>query len=242
MKIHVLPGDSLVENFRKTNIEGEIIVCRECLIEGNLIAENLEDFWQVRENYLSKAFPKEENFYIDNVKTEFEKLLNISDGDEVNLWFEYELFCQANLWFCLSLLEKKSSKIFRVAPIVRDENDLWKGFGGLNESDLEKCFEQRIELSKDDVNFGKQLWKDFSFRDFESLKLKSFESSEKFPYLKKVCEAAIEIESRPKEIVGKIIENGETNFGKVFQKFNETEGVYGFGDLQVKKIYDEVLS
>ena len=37
----------MVETFKKTNIEGEIIVCRECLIDGDLSAENLEDFWRV---------------------------------------------------------------------------------------------------------------------------------------------------------------------------------------------------
>ncbi len=41
MKIHVLPGDSLVETFNKSDIEGEIIGCRECLIEGDAQAKNL---------------------------------------------------------------------------------------------------------------------------------------------------------------------------------------------------------
>ena len=63
MKIHVLPGDSLVEPFKETDIEGEIIVCRECLIDGDVKANNLEDFWQVRENYLSKNYGDENNFY-----------------------------------------------------------------------------------------------------------------------------------------------------------------------------------
>ncbi len=75
MIYHVLPGDSLVETFEKTKIKGEIIVCRECLIEGDLTAKNLEDFWNVRENYLTKNFPQKENFYAENVRGEFEKLL-----------------------------------------------------------------------------------------------------------------------------------------------------------------------
>ena len=133
---------------RKLIIEGEIIVCRECLIEGDLKAKNLEEFWQIRENYLSKTYPKSENFYTENVKSEFEKLLNVSPDDEVNLWFEYELFCQVNLWFCLSLLTEKEIEIYRVAPVVRNENDLWNGFGGLSEDELEKCFGQRIQIFK----------------------------------------------------------------------------------------------
>ena len=34
MKLHVMPGDSLTDNFKQTGIEGEIAVCRECLIAG----------------------------------------------------------------------------------------------------------------------------------------------------------------------------------------------------------------
>ena len=62
MIYHVLPGDALVETFEKTNIEGEIIVCRECLIEGDWQAESLEDFWQLRENYLSKTLSERTKF------------------------------------------------------------------------------------------------------------------------------------------------------------------------------------
>jgi hypothetical protein len=240
MNYHILPGDSLVETFEKTRIKGEIVVCRECLIEGDLSAKNLEEFWKVRENYLTKNFPQEENSYAENVRGEFEKLLTVSAGDEVNLWFEYELFCQTNLWFCLSLLSGKDIEIYRVAPVVRNETDLWKGFGGLSANDLEKCFGQRVGLSKDDVRFGKSLWELFVSRDFQSLDFTELDRQKKFPYLKKVCQAAAEIETRPKEKLREIIAGGEIDFGKVFQKFAETEGVYGFGDSQVKKIYDSL--
>lgn len=229
----------MVETFQATDIEGEIIVCRECLIEGDLTANDLEDFWSVRQNYLSKAYPKNENFYTENIRAEFEKLLNVSNDDEVNFWFEYELFCQVNFWFCLWLIWDKDTNFYRVAPVVRNEDDKWKGFGGLSATKLKKCFDQRTKLSKDDVQFGKQLWKAFVFRSWDYIDL---EKQESFPYLKEVCEAASEIGTRPKQRVREILEEGETEFGKVFQKFNETEGIYGFGDLQVKRIYDDLLT
>ncbi|CAN5613169.1 hypothetical protein BH20ACI4_BH20ACI4_04840 [soil metagenome] len=240
MIYHVLPGDSLVEIFEKTNLEGEIIVCRECLIEGDLTAKNLEEFWKVRENYLTRNFPQKEEFYAENVRGEFEKLLAVSPFDEINLWFEYELFCQTNLWFCLSLLSGKDVEIYRVAPVVRNENDLWKGFGDLSKKELEKCFEQKIKLSKEDIEFGRWLWKTFTAKDLEKCNNFDFEKIEKFPHLKDVVEAALVIETRPKKRISEIVSEGETDFGKVFQKFGETEGVYGFGDLQVKKIYDSI--
>lgn len=242
MKVfHVLPGDSLVETFKKTNIEGEITVCRECLVEGDLLSKNLNEFWRVRENYLNSVYPKTDNFYRESVKSEFEKLQSVSAGDEINLWFEYELFCQANMWFCLWLLNEKQTEIFRVAPVVRNEDELWKGFGCLEKDALEKCFEQRIKFSDRDVWLGAELWRAYRNKDFDALKALSRAASDSFPYLEQVCEAEIEKNERPKESLRKIISTDETNFNSIFQKFNEIEGVYGFGDLQVKRIYKEIV-
>ena len=240
MKFHVLPGDSLTETFNKTNIEGAVIVCRECLIDGDVSAENLNDFWREREIFLNAAFPGAENSYSENVKSEFEKLLKAGADDEINLWFEYELFCQTNLWFCLWLLKDLNAKIFRVAPVVRGENDLWNGFGGLSETDLKKCFNQRIKFSDEEVLLGAKLWEAFRAKDFQTLEKSCEIDSECFPYLGKVIEAATELENRPEARLKSIIAGGETEFSKIFHEFNQTEGVYGFGDLQVKRIYDRI--
>lgn len=237
MKIHMLPGDSLVEQFKKTNIDGELIVCRECLIDGDLQAKNLEEFWNVRDNYLSNSFPKPDNFYKEKVKSEFNKLLN-ADGSEINLWFEYELFCQVNFWFCLSILKDKDAEIYIVYPKIQNEEDIWKGFGYLDEKDLEKSFDNRIKLNDKDILHGTKLWKAFQARDFSELEVLSQTDSRAFPTLKEVGKAACEIETRPRDTLKKIMANGETDFGKVFQEFNKSEDIYGFGDLQVKKIFD----
>lgn len=240
MKIHVLPGDSLVESFKETNIEGEVVICRECLIDGDVTAISLDDFWQVREKYLSASFEKPENFYLENVKSEFNKLLNLNEKDEVNLWFEYELFCQTNMWFCLSLLKDAQVEIYRVAPVIKNQKDIWKGFGILGREDLQRSFVAREKFSRKDLELGVNLWNAYQKQEFEKLETLSKTESKCFPGLEDVCKAEIEKEDRPKAVLRKIMENGETNFGAVFQKFNETEGIYGFGDLQVKRIYDQL--
>lgn len=242
MKMHVLPGDSLVEGFKQTEIKGEIAVCRECLVDGDLSAENLEDFWRTREDYLSAAYPEAEKSYNKNVKSEFEKLLKFGKNDEINLWFENELFCQANMWFCLYLLQNSKAEIYRVKPCFENAEDIWKGFGNLEIKDLPKCFASRKKFSNKDVKLGADLWKAFQNKDFDDLEKLSQTKSECFPHLKEVCQAAIEQQVRPKEVIQKIIADGASDFGKVFRKFHETEGIYGFGDSQVKRIYDEVLS
>lgn len=243
MNIHVLPGDDLVETFRETEIEGEIIVCRECLIEGVIKADSLNEFWRIRENYLTSAYGESrDDVYRDKVKGELEKLLDVSAGDEVNLWFEYELFCQVNFWFCLWLLRDKKARINRVAPVVRSEYDLWKGLGGSDRHDSEKCFSRKIKVSDEDLRLGANLWEAYRDHDLERLKSLSRTASESFPYLARVCQAEIVRRDRPRKRLEEIISEGAADFGAVFQKFSETEGIYGFGDLQVKRLYDEIQS
>ena len=52
MVYNILNGDSLAYSFPDAKIEGEIIVVREGLIDGELSGDNLHDFWQSRAKYI----------------------------------------------------------------------------------------------------------------------------------------------------------------------------------------------
>jgi hypothetical protein len=239
MKIHVLPGDALADNFKDSGIAGETVVCRECLVEGDVRAANPEDFWKVRAGFIKSAYGEDEEKYFAEVVTEFEKLKNLAPGTEVSLWFEYELFCQTNMWFCLSLLQNTRASLYRVAPVVRTEADVWKGFGNLSAEDLKKCFAERIKFGEDDIRLGARLWQAYQNADYETLEKLSETESECFPRLKEVCRAEIEKNSRPQKVLREIIENGSTDFAEIFPEFTTRAGVYGFGDAQVKRLITE---
>lgn len=242
MKVHVLPGDALTETFQQTNISGEVIVCRECLVDGDVKADSLEEFWITRARFIENGYGENAEAYFQNVAAEFEKLkTNAQNGAEINLWFEYELFCQANYWFTLFLLRESDAKVYRVAPVVRDENEIWKGFGKLSAADLEVCFGNRVALSAADISLGADLWKAFQNADYESLANLSKNESAAFPHLGKVCRAAIEKQTRPRKVLEEIIADGKKDFAReIFPAFAAKAGVYGFGDTQVKRILDEI--
>jgi len=48
MIYHVLNGDALLPTFIETKLGGEIIVDRECLIEGDVSGDTLFEFWLTR--------------------------------------------------------------------------------------------------------------------------------------------------------------------------------------------------
>ncbi|MEO8572378.1 MAG: DUF1835 domain-containing protein [Pyrinomonadaceae bacterium] len=241
MILHVLPGDASVDRFKAAGIQGDVAVCREALIEGDLSGDTLPEFWENRAKFLAAEYPGARDSYHENVVREFAKLTALQSGSEINLWFEYELFCQTNMWFCLDLLRESAADIFRVAPTVLLENEVWDGFGNLSPDDMRKCFAARVGLSLDDIELGASLWFAYRDRDHNELERLSLSESSAFPKLREVCLAAIDKESRPKEIVGEIIRGGETDFEKVFREFKAKAGAYGYRDAQVKKIWRELI-
>lgn len=240
MIYHVLPGDSLVEEFRKTKIKGEIIVCREALISGPVDAETLDEFWQQRARFILAEYGDDEIEYHEKTAAELDKLTELTSDDEVNLWFEYELFCSVNMWFCLSLLNETGATVFRVEPIGLDEEKRWDGFGHFVADDLMACFEMRHKLSNSDVDLGAELWKAYRHKDELKLKELGVNENAAFQCLSEVVAAANERDIQPLEILRAITSKGETDFGKIFGEFKKRAGVYGYGDLHVQRLLDEL--
>lgn len=239
MNIHVLPGDSLSAEFAQTGIDGEAIVCRETLIAGDISEENLDLFWDIRANFIMLEYGGDPIEYREGVAYELEKLVDLDPVTEVNLWFEYELFCQANMWFCLDLL-KDHENIYRVAPLNASPDDVWKGFGQHDAARLNECFQEREKFTAEDLSKGRELWDAFRKRDSSRLLELGNYRSACFPFLKETCTAAAEIETRPKAILKEITATGLNEIETIFPEFQKRAGVYGYGDLQVERLLEKL--
>lgn len=240
MIYHVLPGDAQVEEFKKSGIDGEVIVCREALISGPIDAEDLHDFWDERAAFILTEYGEDVIDYHEKVADPLSRLAELDSDDEVNLWFEYELFCSVNMWFCLSLLSETNATVYRIEPIGLDVEQRWDGFGKFTADDMRAAFELRSKFSDKELRLGASLWKAYSIRDVELLKKLSGSDTQCFPYLGEVAAAAIEQDIRPLEVVREITSGGETDFGKIFIEFKKRAGVYGYGDLQVERLLERV--
>lgn len=247
MIYHILNGDSLAYSFPDAKIEGEIIVAREGLIDGDLSGNDLEDFWRSRASYM--GLPEAE--YHSNIVSEFEKIINAPNDSEFNLWFEYDLFCQVNMWFVISLINSLpiNKKVYAVYTSHLDgsSHHFWNGFGLANSSELQVCFDDRIFLSDTDLQLGQELWTAYKDNNLEELIRLAKNQSTAFPYLQEVVKAHIDrfpkdgTKGRPDKVIEDIIKNGTTDFHKVFTEFWNRESIYGFGDIQLKSLYDKVM-
>jgi hypothetical protein len=244
IEFHILNGDALKEQF-PDSFYGELIVARECLVDGDVSADSLDRLFELRAEYLSNAYDSEKGFYHNEVIPEFKKIISLPEHSVIHLWFEDDLFCQVNLWFVSHLIHNfvTPSQVF----LVRPHTDIQYGFGGLNSDGLENAFRSKVRLPVDEVKLFSSLWELYQGQNHAEILELAVKHSERFPFLVDAAKANLErfpsdgSPGRPVQTLLDIMkETGSDEFGPVFREFHKRESIYGFGDLQVKRLFDEL--
>lgn len=242
---HILNGDALKEQFPK-DITGEIIVARECLVDGEVKSKDIEELFQVRAKFINSFYGDcsiEE--YYNGSAAEFEKIRNLPKNSIINLWFEDDLFCQVNFWFVTSLIHNfvQTPQVYLVRPKVHTQY----GFGGLNKTALKKAFSDKTELNE--LDKIALLWEAYKEDDTKKLISTAEQLEVSFPFILSAAKAHLaRIPSKnnlgkPTETLLEIMDELNTKeLTPVFREFNKRESIYGFGDLQVKRLLDDILA
>jgi hypothetical protein len=243
-EVHVLNGDALLDQFPES-ISGERLAMRECMIEGPLNSATLDSFYQDRMAFLSFQYQTAEETYKTRTIAEFEKLAKLPADHQINLWFEQDLFCQANLWFVCAylVLHHKSNAVYLIMP-TSFSND---GFGGLNSRELSSLYDDKKPFRH--LKEFAALWEFYRLGKNTELQQLAVELTGTYPYLKEAVQAHLDrlrtgdSLGRPINSLIRIINDLDTTeFGPVFQEFCVREGIYGFGDSQVKRFFDEIIT
>ncbi len=240
-QIHILNGDALKEQF-PGEIEGEVIIARECLVEGDVDGDDFDTFFKNRAEFISQHYDDSKEAYHNNVRTEFQKIHNIGSNADINLWFEDDLFCQVNFWFVTYLLShsKNDNKVFLIRPSAHN----FYGFGGLSRLELISAYKSRKEI-KEPLRVA-NLWVDYRNKDWKNLMATANTIKNEFPFIIPAVQAQIERipegddPGRPIRVIVEIMEELQTeNFGRIFKEFSKREPIYGFGDLQLKALFEK---
>lgn len=244
MQYHILNGDALKIQFPQKEIPGQLIIAKECLIVGPVKPTNTSNFWQIRKNYLTQSYGNLHD-YDTEVRHEFEKIKHIDRDSEIHLWFEEDLFCVVNMWFSVHLIlaHQPTPKVSWIKP----KSNNWWGFGGMSPEELVDAYVQKIPISNIELQQLNLCWEAFQRKDFSGLKRLAASLVQTFPQIEAVVQAHIdrfpenEQWGRPEKRLSDILKaHSNWSFGQIFRAFNETEGIYGFGDLQVKELYQKV--
>ena len=246
-RIALLNGDCLSEQLKGAELPLEIVVFREALVSGPLGGASWGEFWETRVGFLTKQYGATALEVKEKTVAELEKIRSLADGVELSLWFEDDLFCQVNLWFVLNLLsDARKIKIYRVFPPEASPTNRWRGFENASAAAFEQAYESKVPFTSSDLALGKNLWEAYRMGDGAQLTTLSKSASPCFRQLAEVCQAQLDRISedpskrRPEKVIVELLAMGITDFDTLFSQFSEREGIYGFGDLQVRGLLDSI--
>lgn len=236
MPTHILNGDALLERF-PVEIEGRPNVCRECLMDGEVKAQNPSDFFSIRSKYLSQTYGGTVQDYYKHVVPEIEAISKLPAKEEVNLWFEEDLFCQINLWFICSLL-KPSQNVYLVMPLASNPYS----FGHLSKNELLHCYHKKRELKE--LSTLQKIWEAYTNKDLDSMYSIAKSLKESHPFILSAVQAhsqRLSPNSYPEILLKNLkLSLNTEDFARVFHAFSKQAPQYGYGDLQVKRMWDSI--
>ncbi|MFD2567901.1 DUF1835 domain-containing protein [Pseudotenacibaculum haliotis] len=159
--LHITNGDSTTNYLQSLQFEGEFITWREMLCEGKTsIDVGSESFWKTRFDFFKSSYKVTKKTFIDLTLKEYRTLCQKKGQQEIVLWFEYDLFCQVNMIAIISWIKRyrKNEKVSLVCSGDVEGSKKRLGLSELNEEQIRNHFENRIELSQDDIEYADYIW------------------------------------------------------------------------------------
>ena len=78
-----------MKNHFPQNLSGDLIVARECLVDGAVNVSDLSEFFRMRAQFIGDSYEGyTQEDYFKKTLSEFERMRMMSDDSEINLWFE----------------------------------------------------------------------------------------------------------------------------------------------------------
>lgn len=253
--LHVLNGDSTAHSFRDTGLEGDILVWREIFSQGPLTEDIFSgDFWEMRERWICETFIEKPEEYEKKVVTPLEKLKE--PYEEINLWFEFDLHCQANMLGVMAMLSQNTDlsppHVYLICPADFPGKQNFKGMGELNGEELTWLFDNtREELGEPDFTIATEAWHLYVNGDADELEkwinkthfwgsLHCLKAAMKANIKRlKVNETGLNyVEQRLLDIYKK----GHKTKQAIYPIFWDTEKIYGMGDLEIDLYLQNLVS
>lgn len=195
----------------------------------------------MRQSFMDSIF--EGSDYQKEVIPELQKIATLPTASQVYCWFEEDLFCQVNLWCCISLISKITQNIKLVLP----KSSLEYGFAGLDEEGLTLACTKAISLTEDQIQILCRLWVLFATHKAREALVLAQSQHEDLPFLLLAVQAWVDSiptsnqMGLPKRFLSELMKDPEIDsFRKAFRAFHHQLPIYGYGDAIVKILWDEL--
>ena len=190
-------GDSAAQLLAEAGKEGTILPWRDVLHEGPIVGGRLEESSAVRAAFLAGRFAIDPGA----VAAEFAERDAIMRGhaayDEVELWFEHDLYDQLQLIQILSFFADER-RLNGVSLVQADQ------FLGQQSADTILRFaERRRRVSEDDLDLGDFLWADLAMPTPEATMRRLDEPADTLPFLMPALHRFLEELPSPRNGLGR---------------------------------------
>ncbi|OHX66170.1 hypothetical protein NH26_07300 [Flammeovirga pacifica] len=238
---HILNGDGIFEAWKHQNYEGEPIIFREMLVEG----ESMTELWTHR------FFEKRKHFFLTNYGVTFEEYNNLSgvelqkmnqliNASSITLWFENDLFCYINLMATLHYLYQINNSEIEIWLVMGEGT---KGLGEYSKEAFGQLYHQKIKLDKDDLYFASKFWEFYTNADLDNFVTYIKRSPKFLPLLNEVMSTYLEQFPQKESGVNKLerrvlkfLNDEPLTENKLIGKLLRRQKYEGFGDMQYEKI------
>ncbi len=241
--LHIHNGDSTDATAKQSSLPGRHFAWRESLISGPTPAGLSRDEWRiVRAVHLSESYGVDFEQCVSDLLSQEETLASFSEHDEVVLWFEHDLFCQAHLLYLLSWFSQRKLAKTKLSLICIGEfpgKGSFRGLGELNGEQLASLFPARQQVTEEQMALATLAWESYCSSNPTDIERVLQADTSALPFLRAALEAHLMRFPSTRNGLGRIensalqlIEGGLHSFIELFTRFGETESVYGLGDAQ----------
>jgi hypothetical protein len=249
--IHLVAGESALGALRETSVPGDKFSIDDILMEGPVI-EGLgsRSSWEYRAERLQRDFSIEKSEYLAG-KDERGRILNESLlHDEIVLWFEFDLFCQANLLFYLDWYGSRDlgkTRLSLICPETFAGRPRFRGLGELFAEELESLFPTRAEVTAEQKRVARLAWQSFANDDPRAIEKFLQSDSSVLPRVAPALRAHLERFPSTANGLGilgqktlEILNEQPVPFHALFPRVVDTPEIFrhGMGDLSLQAYLD----
>ncbi|WP_187260614.1 DUF1835 domain-containing protein [Pontibacter beigongshangensis] len=240
--LHILNGDASVAAFEAAALPGDVIVWREIMSEGPLVAQCKDDAcWELRQEYIQQHYAETAEVYKAKVLDVLLQLRQLYGYKEVLLWFDTDLMCQINLLFLLNYIKPQHHQTLQMATPAHTPVSL------LSVAEIQRTYSNRITLKPDDLALAHQLWQ--AYADESPLLLQEIVQGEMSPFQYLQEALALHFLRFPDCATGmnhvetlllQHLDHGGSDKQSLRQLIWQTAPGYGYGDSQINLILQEL--
>ncbi|MGI8919587.1 MAG: hypothetical protein ACR2H6_13405 [Pyrinomonadaceae bacterium] len=239
--LHILNGESTEAILSQTAIGGERFSFRDALIAGPAPAVNGSDWRRIRATHIAEAYGVEIEKCEDGFARQQQIFESFDNHKEVTLWFESDLFCQANLLYMLDWCAQRhpATKLSLICIGEFSGRPNFRGLGELTPPELASLFDKRSEITTGQLELAVRAWQAYRSKDPRELERLLQTDTSALPFLDAALKLQLTRFPSARNGLNKIentglelIDQGASRFGDLFSRFVAAEPNFGLGDAQ----------